>query len=179
MQKKTRLRPRIIVLFLVILVVMSLILVDYLYHRQRIYPGVSIGGVAVGGMTVDEACLNLNELLKQEGFADKPLFFSLEDNNWTFTLADLGVDTSSQCCLDAFDTGRGKYHLFSYPARAGLIFNKIDIPLSFSVNDEKFLLRCLIYRKRYAFRHRMRNLPLQTTSKRLSSYLIHTGVNWM
>jgi vancomycin resistance protein YoaR len=138
MQKKTRLRPRIIVLFFVFLVVMSLMFVDYLYHRQRIYSGVSIGGVAVGGMTVDEACQNLNELLKQEGFADKPLFFSLEDNNWTFTLAELGVDTSSQCCLDAFDTGRGKYHLFSYPARAGLIFKKVDIPLSFSVNDEKF-----------------------------------------
>jgi vancomycin resistance protein YoaR len=138
MQKKIHLRPRLALSALAILILISLLFADYLYHRQRIYSGVSIGGITVGGMTVDEACLHLNSKLMQEGFTDKPLFFSLDESNWTFSLAELGVNTSLQCCLDAYHTGRGRYHLFSYPARIGLVFKNINIPLSFSVDEDRF-----------------------------------------
>jgi vancomycin resistance protein YoaR len=115
-----------------------LIVADYLYFGQRVYHGVYLGDMAVGGLTPEEAGRLLDLKLAEEGFAAMPLFFSLGDNKWNITCEELGVEVDYQSCFDAYHTGGRENHLLSYPARLTLLFKPVTVPLVFSVNREVF-----------------------------------------
>lgn len=84
------------------------VLVSQAYNQNyadRIYPGVSVYGVDLSGMTVDEATITLRGTFPNP--AAQPLTLSDGERTWNRTWADLGIklDPSSTAQL-AFQVGR-------------------------------------------------------------------------
>ncbi len=138
MQKKFRLRPWVIISAVAVILLVLLVSVDYFYHRQRIYHGVYIGGVAAGGMTIDEACKRLTDKMAQDGFGGTALNFSHNGLNLSFTCDELGVGIADKSCAEAYNIGRNRNHLYSYPARVRLLLQNVNIPVSFDVDADSF-----------------------------------------
>ncbi len=75
------------------------------YHAERIYPGVSVWGMDVGGLRVDEVPSTLDERL---GLHEPFLILHGPDQSWTARPSDLGLQLERQATLDsAYQIGRG------------------------------------------------------------------------
>lgn len=88
----------------------ALFLLDRAY-AGKIYPNVSIRGVAVGELTPDQAQRSLET--KFAPFLAQPLTITYGDQSWTPTMAELGVRLEiAQAVEAAYAAGRG-HNLFS------------------------------------------------------------------
>jgi vancomycin resistance protein YoaR len=75
-------------------------------HIGRIYPGISIGGVNVGGMTREEAQTTLTEQLSFP--ITGKVIFTDRDQQWTFAPMDLGLLLNAPESVEqAYVVGRG------------------------------------------------------------------------
>ncbi len=70
-------------------VVILAVLVEVAVGVGRVHPGVSVGGIAVGGMTPTQASVALEKALPS--LVDKPVTVVFEDKDWTIDAADVGL----------------------------------------------------------------------------------------
>ena len=61
---------------------------DYLYYSKRIYPGVQVNDIPLGGLTIDAA---LAELEARLWSADKVELILADDQTMVFPLSELGL----------------------------------------------------------------------------------------
>ncbi|MBU1878305.1 MAG: peptidoglycan binding domain-containing protein, partial [Chloroflexi bacterium] len=74
-------------------------------HDGRIYPGVSVGGVDVGGCKPEEARARVQKVYA--GYAAEPLLLQYQDDSWPVTPAELGLRVDANPAIAAaFAVGR-------------------------------------------------------------------------
>lgn len=149
----------------VIVVLTLALIVDLLYHRNRIYAGVYIGQVDVGKKTLDEAKQLLRESFNEAYFAQHKMEFSFENETWNFNLAELGIkpdfeETSAQ----AFAVGRSGLHITSYPDRLALVLSTLVVPPRLTVN--KLMFRTAINEAVQALRIEPKNASFSLSDDR-------------
>ncbi len=126
---------------------------DYYYCQRRIYHGVMISGIPLGGLTAEQAARRLEQWLKKEEMPARPLLFQYCGQSWSFDWAELGVKPDiSGSVAAAYHTARQGLHVLDYPSRFRLIINRVNLPLAFQVDEGLFYeamngLRSELYRE--------------------------------
>jgi vancomycin resistance protein YoaR len=110
-----------------ILVVMLFgILIYQMLYLDRIYPGVSIAGRSVGGMTPLDVIATLDDQASQ--IRSRQIIIQAEDRSWTFTSRELGMWLDVQATADkAYALGRQGHLLVDLLTHLNLMANPRDI----------------------------------------------------
>lgn len=89
-RRSERRRKLPLVIAVVMLGVMILtVLVEVAVSVGRVHPGVTVGGIAVGGMTPAQASVALEKALPS--LVDKPVTVVFEDKDWSIDASDVGL----------------------------------------------------------------------------------------
>lgn len=103
-------------------------------YRGHIFPGVSIRGVQVGDLPIDDARKAVEARYAE--FLAQPVVLSYEGRSWTPTLAELGVTLQIDQAIDqALAAGRGTNPLAELRALPLLGGGAIEIPLRVTVDQ--------------------------------------------
>lgn len=95
-------------------------------YADKIYPGVSVAGVDLSGLTLGQAVVNLNANLTYGRFGQ--LRFSNGQDNWVYTPEALGFSyTPVEVANDAFAIGREKDTLVNLGEQLKALNEGIDI----------------------------------------------------
>ncbi len=101
------LMPPMIGLTLVVLLLGAAMALYRADHSGRIYTGVAIQGVDVGGLTTEEAAVALRDASAYSSAGSITLADPRTGREWTFSPAELGIVVDAQATADAaFDVGR-------------------------------------------------------------------------
>ncbi|NLZ94126.1 MAG: hypothetical protein GX922_09000 [Firmicutes bacterium] len=112
---------------------------DFYYHRDRIYAGVCIDKINVGGLTKEKAGHLLAEELTKNNFDQNTVELIINDSVYNKTFAQLGINVDVNSTIDsAFSAGREVLHLFRYPKRLQLARNKLTILPSIQIDQAQF-----------------------------------------
>jgi vancomycin resistance protein YoaR len=130
---------RLIKLLIILSVVLAACLADYVYSRERVYTGVYINDLKIGGMAREMARQSLLRQLEKERFADIPVIFRYLTDAWSFSCEELGVEADVDSSLDAaMSIGRKGSHILHYPARIRLLFHPVSVPMAVAIDKQKF-----------------------------------------
>ncbi|MDI6906262.1 MAG: VanW family protein [Thermoanaerobacterales bacterium] len=100
---------------------------------QRIFPGVSVLGLDLGGLTRDEAVARLLALEKE--LRGREVEFTLDGRKWTVTLAELGFTLDAEAMADeALIAGRDGFFVRQWLERRRLARDGGSIPLRAAVD---------------------------------------------
>ncbi len=103
-------------------------------YEGRIYPNVSIQGIAVGEMTPDQAEAVIRA--RYEAFLRQPLVITYGDRQWTPTLDDVGMTFDFRSAVDmAYNAGRGNGLIDDVQEIAAIWQNGLEIPLRVSYDE--------------------------------------------
>ncbi len=106
---------------------------DYLYFRDRIYPGVTIDGVDTGYMKTQDV---KNELFRQQ-YHQTQVIMKAEEVEQVFLLEELGLEPDLDRIVNkAYSLGRSKNYLENLRVRYGLLKDEDNISLCFHVHKE-------------------------------------------
>ncbi|ABU58461.1 VanW family protein [Roseiflexus castenholzii] len=106
----------------------------YRSYEGRIYPNVSIQGIAVGDMTPDQAEAALRA--RYAAFLRQPLIITYGDRQWTPTLDDLGMTFDFRGAVDrAYNAGRGNGLIGDVQEIAAIWQHGLEIPLRVSYDE--------------------------------------------
>lgn len=109
---------------------------DAAAHVGRIYPGVSIGGTPVSGLSPTEAATALRPVVKRR--LRSPLAVRLADREAMFTYADLGLGARiGESVQAAYALGRTGPWWERARSRVTLAWRGTDIPLRFEHDTKK------------------------------------------
>jgi len=132
-------RPFVFLLIIVLLSVVGLAAAMSYTAADQIYPGVRIGGVDVGGLTVAEAKERIQALVN-ERLGSSPITLRYENRSWAISAPeiDLTVDASA-LAAQAFAVGRSG-DIFTRLMARYLAANKgYEIPLSIVFDQNKLI----------------------------------------
>ncbi len=105
-------------------------------YEGRIYPNVSIQGIAVGEMTPDQAEAALRA--RYAAFLRQPLVITYGDRQWTPTLDDVGMTFDFRGAVDmAYNAGRGNGVLDDAREIAAIWQHGLDVPLHVSYDETR------------------------------------------
>ncbi|MCW3490738.1 VanW family protein [Dethiobacter alkaliphilus] len=136
---ETKIQRWHIVTIVILTVFTLLITADYFYHRDRIYAGVEIDGVDVGGKTAAEAAEMLMQKYEQERFGHHEVDIHYEDKTWTLTYDQLGIEVDvEETVSQAMAAGRERAHLLRYPRRISLKSKPLQIKPLLMVETVRF-----------------------------------------
>ncbi|MFQ3632239.1 VanW family protein [Roseiflexus sp.] len=110
----------------------------YIYqsYQGRIYPNISIQGIAVGEMTPDQAEAALRA--RYAAFLRQPLVITYGDRQWTPTLDDVGMTFDFRGAVDmAYNAGRGDGLLDDAREIAAIWQHGLDVPLHVSYDETR------------------------------------------
>ncbi|MCS6940810.1 MAG: peptidoglycan binding domain-containing protein [Roseiflexus sp.] len=110
----------------------------YLYrsYEGRIYPNVSIQGIAVGEMTPDQAEAALRA--RYETFLRQPVVITYGDRQWTPTLDDLGMTFDFHSAVKrAYNVGRGHGLINNVQEIAAIWQHGFEVPLRVSYDETR------------------------------------------
>jgi len=114
---------------LVLACILILMITDYLYYNQRVYPGVQVKSFSLGNMTVSEAEESLENL--------KMTFKGPRGEKISLSLAEMGVKPLVDIITyQAYQQGRDKKWPLTYLERIRLI-RGVEVPLLHRVDEEK------------------------------------------
>lgn len=102
------------------------ILASLLYLSKRIYPGVTIAGVAVGGLAREEAQTRLEQEIEQQVPAEIKLFYN--NNEWLLNLQHIQLQYQPATSINQAFSSRNPRLLLN---------ETIDIPLAYEANEAK------------------------------------------
>jgi vancomycin resistance protein YoaR len=106
-------------------------------YESRIFPAVSVGGVAVGGLSTNEARTSLQ--LRASAYETSRAAFTVHDQLWQPTLAELGVTVDVEASLaDAWAVGREAQALERVQSAWNLLREDRDVRLSVTVDENTF-----------------------------------------
>lgn len=104
---------------------------------SKIYPGVSVQDIDLGGMTKEEAKNILNETF-QESIGEKKLHITIEDKQFELIYSDIiptyDIDSAVE---EAYNVGKEHGNIIKYKMIKNINSNKNDIVLDFSYDEEK------------------------------------------
>ncbi|MCL5982055.1 MAG: VanW family protein [Firmicutes bacterium] len=142
--KNTRPSRRNVFLAATVLALLLLMVADYFFYHRKVYPGVYLYGVDVGGLTTAEARQLVQNNLDSKNFSGFRVFFHHGGQTWSFTCMELGLEVDWQDTLArAFAVGRERLPMLNYPARLRLLLHPKEVPLSFVTSEEKVHLALL------------------------------------
>lgn len=103
-------------------------------YEGRIYPNISIQGIAVGEMTPDQAEAVIRA--RYEAFLRRPLVITYGDRQWTPTLDDLGMTFDFRSAVDmAYNAGRGDGLINDVQEVAAIWQHGLEVPLRVSYDE--------------------------------------------
>ncbi|MDW8148764.1 MAG: peptidoglycan binding domain-containing protein [Roseiflexaceae bacterium] len=108
----------------------------YLYrsYEGRIYPNVSIQGIAVGEMTPDQAEAAIRA--RYEAFLRQPVVITYGDRQWMPTLDDLGIAFDFRSAVkQAYNVGRGSGLINNIQEIATIWRHGFEVPLHVSYDE--------------------------------------------
>lgn len=128
----TRFFPKALVFVYFIL---ALSILYHLYYAHRVIPGVTVGGVALGGKNFDQAVLALSEYEKQ---ANKVITLTFNGEEYKVSAEDIGLvyDTEGTV-LKAFEVGRTGNIFRDAKDKIAGIFKNIRVSAYYDYSDEK------------------------------------------
>jgi vancomycin resistance protein YoaR len=124
------------VITLVVLGIAGGITSFYRSYEGRIYPNVSIQGIAVGEMTPEQAESALR--LRYAAFLRQPVVVTYGDRQWTPTLDELGMTFDFRGAVDAaYNAGRGRGMVDDVRELAAIWQHGLDVPLHVSYDETR------------------------------------------
>ena len=124
------------VIMLVLLGIAGGITSVYRSYEGRIYPNVSIQGIAVGEMTPEQAESALR--LRYAAFLRQPVVITYGDRQWTPTLDELGMTFDFRGAVDAaYNAGRGRGVVDDVRELAAIWQHGLDVPLHVSYDETR------------------------------------------
>jgi vancomycin resistance protein YoaR len=99
------LQPALVVLAIIVLSITSFVY----YFNDRIYPGIYISNVYVGGLTKTEATHLIEKTLQNR--ADKPLMYTYQDQSYKIEIANHYQTNLPAVVNDAFNLGHTRFYL--------------------------------------------------------------------
>ena len=124
------------VLAAVAVCVFFLVFADFMLTAGHVHPGVSIGGVPVGGMTPTKAAEKLASVLPAKSAA--PIGVSYQGQSWTARPVDLGITFDYDSLVaTAMAYGRTSGLLGDIGQRAGAYFGAARLPARASADPGK------------------------------------------
>ena len=124
------------VIMLVLLGIAGGITSVYRSYEGRIYPNVSIQGIAVGEMTPEQAESALR--LRYAAFLRQPVVITYGDRQWTPTLDELGMTFDFRGAVDAaYNAGRGHGVIDDARQIAAIWQHGLDVPLHVSYDETR------------------------------------------
>ena len=124
------------VIMLVLLGIAGGITSVYRSYEGRIYPNVSIQGIAVGEMTPEQAESALR--LRYAAFLRQPVVITYGDRQWTPTLDELGMTFDFRGAVDtAYNAGRGRGVVDDIRELVAIWQHGLDIPLHVSYDETR------------------------------------------
>ncbi len=124
------------VITLVVLGVAGGITSFYRSYEGRIYPNVSIQGIAVGEMTPEQAESALRS--RYAAFLRQPVVITYGDRQWTPTLDELGMTFDFRGAVDAaYNAGRGRGVVDDVRELAAIWQHGLDVPLHVSYDETR------------------------------------------
>lgn len=104
---------------------------------DKIYPGVCVDGVDVGGMTEEEAVDKLNDVF-DDAIADKKLTINLNDDVYYLNYKDISLKYDvEEAAEKAMSFGKDNSSFVKYRKIKEDNCDEKNIPIDFSYNDEK------------------------------------------
>ena len=95
-------------------------------YLNRSYPGVSVAGIEVGGMTQPEIISAVNKPAAM--YLNRPITIQVGDESWTFTGQQLGLRVDVQTTAErAYQVGRSGNLVFDMLTHLSLIFSPHDV----------------------------------------------------
>jgi vancomycin resistance protein YoaR len=124
------------VITLVVLGIAGGITSFYRSYEGRIYPNVSIQGIAVGEMTPEQAESALRS--RYAAFLRQPVVITYGDRQWTPTLDELGMTFDFRGAVDAaYNAGRGRGMVDDVRELAAIWQHGLDVPLHVSYDETR------------------------------------------
>ncbi|KAF0207567.1 MAG: VanW family [Actinobacteria bacterium] len=127
-------RAAIIIGAVVVLLLLVVVGVEVGFSTGRVHPGVSVAGVAVGGMTQQEAAIAI-----ESGIAPllaEPVAVTASGQEWQVTAAQVGASVdASALASQAYSIGRGDDVLAALGARAGAWFGRERLALAVGADE--------------------------------------------
>ena len=124
------------VIMLVLLGIAGGITSVYRSYEGRIYPNVSIQGIAVGEMTPEQAESALRS--RYAAFLRQPVVITYGDRQWTPTLDELGMTFDFRGAVDAaYNAGRGRGMVDDVRELAAIWQHGLDVPLHVSYDETR------------------------------------------
>jgi vancomycin resistance protein YoaR len=124
------------VITLVVLGIAGGITSFYRSYEGRIYPNVSIQGIAVGEMTPEQAESALRS--RYAAFLRQPVVITYGDRQWTPTLDELGMTFDFRGAVDAaYNAGRGRGVVDDVRELAAIWQHGLDVPLHVSYDETR------------------------------------------
>jgi vancomycin resistance protein YoaR len=124
------------VITLVVLGIAGGITSFYRSYEGRIYPNVSIQGIAVGEMTPEQAESALRS--RYAAFLRQPVVITYGDRQWTPTLDELGMTFDFRGAVDAaYNAGRGHGLIDDAREIAAIWQHGLDVPLHVSYDETR------------------------------------------
>lgn len=111
--------------------------IDYFYHRDRIYAGVFVAELDLGGKKTEEARQLLAESIADLG--EQTVQFVCDDLVQVKSFAELGITPDLDSTIKAaLHTGRQSLHLFRYPERIRLASRRAQLLPHFKIDQTLF-----------------------------------------
>ncbi len=124
------------VMTLVVLGIAGGITSFYRSYEGRIYPNVSIQGIAVGEMTPEQAESTLRS--RYAAFLRQPVVITYGDRQWTPTLDELGMTFDFRGAVDAaYNAGRGHGVIDNARQIVAIWQHGLDVPLHVSYDETR------------------------------------------
>lgn len=125
----------VLVLLLISAIGMSSLMAFEHVFATRIYPHISIQGLAVGTMTQPEAVAALQDHYAE--FLQRPVMLSYADRVWTPTLGDLGMQLDIEGAVQqALLSARHRERTETWRAVAAVGVYGLDIPLQVQIDEQ-------------------------------------------
>mgnify|MGYP001029077050 FL=1 len=121
---------------LVVLVAASTVLagVDLALASGRIHPGVSVGGVSVGGMTEHDAALAIAAHIAR--VSAEPVAVAVGEHSWNVAASEVGLSVDATSLAgDAFAVGRGSFGT-AIGERLRAWLGGVDVPLVLAYDEQ-------------------------------------------
>lgn len=105
-------------------------------YQGRIYPNISVQGIAVGDMTPQQAEAALRA--RYEAFLQQPVVITYGDRQWTPALDELGMAFDFRGAIDAaYNAGRGRGTLDDLQEIAAIWQHGLELPLRISYDETR------------------------------------------